>query len=74
MSSPLTEKHIIHHLGLKVLRSTHPAVRKIKRLQQGHTAHGNKVWRSSFALIDYLETNPIEPNSKVLEIGSYWQY
>lgn len=72
MSSPLTEKHIIHHLGLKVLRSTHPAVRKIKRLQQGHTAHGNKVWRSSFALIDYLETNPIEPNSKVLEIGCGW--
>lgn len=68
----MTEKHIINHLGLKVLRSTHPKVRKIKRLQQGHSAHGNKVWRSSFALIDYFETYPLEPNSRVLEIGCGW--
>lgn len=66
------ENHIINHFGLKILRSTHPEVRKIKRLQHQHTAHGNKVWRSSFALIDYLETNPLQPKSKVLEIGCGW--
>jgi predicted nicotinamide N-methyase len=68
----LSNQHIIHHFGLKILRSTHPEVRKIKRKQQGHSAHGNKVWRSSFALIDYLETYPIEAHSKVLEIGCGW--
>jgi predicted nicotinamide N-methyase len=68
----LSNQHIIHHFGLKILRSTHPEVRKIKRKQQGHSAHGNKVWRSSFALIDYLETYPIEVHSKVLEIGCGW--
>ena len=68
----MSEQHIINHYGLKILRSTHPEVRKIKRIQQGHSAHGNKVWRSSFALIDYLETYPIEANSKVLEIGCGW--
>mgnify|MGYP003324903669 CR=1 FL=1 len=68
----MSNQHIIHHLGLKILRSTHPEVRKIKRKQQGHSAHGNKVWRSSFALIDYLETYPIEAHSKVLEIGCGW--
>ena len=68
----MSNQHIIHHFGLKILRSTHPEVRKIKRKQQGHSAHGNKVWRSSFALIDYLETYPIEVHSKVLEIGCGW--
>ena len=68
----MSEQHIIKHFGLKILRSTHPEVRRIKRKQQGHSAHGNKVWRSSFALIDYLETYPLEPQSKVLEIGCGW--
>jgi predicted nicotinamide N-methyase len=68
----VSEQHIIKHFGLKILRSTHPEVRKIKRKQQGHSAHGNKVWRSSFALIDYLETYPLEAKSKVLEIGCGW--
>ena len=68
----MSEQHIINHCGLKILRSTHPEVRKIKRLQQGHSAHGNKVWRSSFALIDYLEIYPFKAKSKVLEIGCGW--
>ena len=68
----MIESHITHHLGLKILKSSHPNVRKIKRQQQGHSAHGNKVWRSSFALIDYLETYPIKSQTKVLEIGCGW--
>lgn len=68
----MSEDHIIHHFGLKVLRSSHPDVRRIRRKQQGHSAHGNKVWRSSFALIDYLETYPFEKESNVLEIGCGW--
>lgn len=72
MRTQVTEPHIIDHLGLKILKSSHPDVRKIKRQQQGHSAHGNKVWRSSFALIDYLETYPLKQQSKVLEIGCGW--
>ena len=68
----MSEQHILNHFGLKILRSTHPEVRRIKRTQRGHSAHGNKVWRSSFALIDYLETYPLEAKSKVLEIGCGW--
>ncbi len=64
--------HIIQHLGIKALRSTHPEVRKLKRQQQGHSAHGNKVWRSSFVLMDYLTTYPPEPNTSVLDIGCGW--
>ncbi|MDG1163963.1 MAG: methyltransferase domain-containing protein, partial [Porticoccaceae bacterium] len=47
-------------------------MRKLKRQQQGHSAHGNKVWRSSFVLMDYLTTYPPEQSSRVLDIGCGW--
>jgi predicted nicotinamide N-methyase len=64
--------HYIEYLGIKALRSNHPGVRRLKRQQQGHSAHGNKVWRSSFVLMDYLTTHPPEAQSKVLDIGCGW--
>mgnify|MGYP003328626015 FL=1 len=67
-----TQSHIIEYLGISALRSTHPKVRKLKRQQSGHSAHGNKVWRSSFVLMDYLTTYPPEPASQVLDIGCGW--
>ena len=72
MEVALSDTDYIYYQGLKILTSTHPKVRQIKRNQSGHSAHGNKVWRSCFALIDYLETYPVEPKSKVLEIGCGW--
>jgi predicted nicotinamide N-methyase len=68
----LSERHFHLYKGLKVLKSTHPEVRKIKRLQSGHSAHGNKVWRSSFVMLDYLETHPLKENKSALEIGCGW--
>ena len=67
-----TKPHIIEHLGISALRSTHPEVRKLKRQQSGHSAHGNKVWRSSFVLMDYLTTYPPKPESQILDVGCGW--
>ena len=65
--------HYIEFLGIKALRSGHPTVRRLKRLQQGYnSAHGNKVWRSSFVLMDYLSSQPPTQNSKILDIGCGW--
>ena len=74
MSQPSNRKssHHIEHLGIKALRASHPEVRRLKRQQQGHSAHGNKVWRSSFVLMDYLSTYPPVPKSRVLDIGCGW--
>ena len=69
---PLKQQHYYLYKDLKVLKSSHPEVRKIKRQQSGHSAHGNKVWRSSFVMLDYLETCPLEENSHALEIGCGW--
>ena len=59
-------------MGINALRSSHPGVRKLKRQQQGHSAHGNKVWRSSFVLMDYLSTWEIPERARVLDIGCGW--
>jgi predicted nicotinamide N-methyase len=65
--------HWIDYLGIKALRASHPGVRRLKRQQRGYnSAHGNKVWRSSFVLMDYLTTYPPEPNSRVLDVGCGW--
>ena len=68
----MNKSHFIEYHGIKGLRSSHPEVRKIKRAQQGHSAHGNKVWRSSFVLMDYLTTYPPPANARVLDIGCGW--
>ena len=72
LENSTNQAHYIEYLGIKALKSKHPGVRKIKRQQQGHSAHGNKVWRSSFVLMDYLTTYPPEEHSKVLDIGCGW--
>ena len=71
-SEAKTQPHIIEHLGISALRSTHPEVRKLKRQQSLHSAHGNKVWRSSFVLMDYLTTYPPESAENVLDVGCGW--
>jgi len=62
----------IDYLGIKALRSGHPAIRRLKRQQQGHSAHGNKVWRSSFVLMDYLTTYPPKASNRILDVGCGW--
>ncbi|MGB0449882.1 MAG: class I SAM-dependent methyltransferase [Porticoccaceae bacterium] len=73
MSNQTTQdRHLISFMGINALRSSHPEVRRLKRLQKGHSAHGNKVWRSSFVLMDYLSTWEIPEHSRVLDIGCGW--
>ena len=64
--------HFVDYLGIRALRSRHPEIRRLKRKQQGHSAHGNKVWRSSFVLMDYLTTYPPKASSKILDVGCGW--
>ena len=72
LNRPNHNSHLIDYMGINVLKASHPQVRKLKRQQQGHSAHGNKVWRSSFVLMDYLSTWEIPPGSKVLDVGCGW--
>ena len=56
------------------MRASHPAARRLKRQQAGHRAHGNKVWLSSFVLLDYLYDNPLPTACKALDLGCGWGF
>ena len=48
------EAHTVHTRGLTLLRSGHREIRKLKRANHVPTIHGNKVWNSSFLIMDQL--------------------
>lgn len=72
MSKPRTEKHTVEYLDTLALQSTHPAVKKLKRQGSEPSIHGNKVWRSSFVLMNYMEDYPLPKRARVLDIGCGW--
>ena len=56
---------------LNILNSTHPEIKKLKRLYPT-SIHGNKLWGSSFLLMDYFRKSPLNTSTKVLELGCGW--
>lgn len=58
--------------GVLMPTSSHPAIRRVKRLHEAPAIHGNKVWKSSCLIIDYLRQNPAPAPGKVLDAGCGW--
>ena len=58
--------------GLTILTSGDPAIRRLRRA--GHVAeiHGNKLWDSSFMIMEHLKKHPLPGGTRVLEIGCGW--
>ncbi|GAB5415869.1 MAG: hypothetical protein Cons2KO_34720 [Congregibacter sp.] len=52
--------------------SNHPAIRRAKRLHEAPEIHGNKLWKSSCLIIDYLHRNPEPQPRAVLDAGCGW--
>ena len=52
--------------------SAHPAIRQVKRQGNPPTIHGNKLWKSSCLLIDYMSKNPPEHTDSVIDVGCGW--
>ena len=52
--------------------ASHPAIRRVKRQGHAPSIHGNKLWKSSLLLIDYLSKHPPEHTAKVLDAGCGW--
>ena len=57
--------------GVRHLLSRHPEVRKIKRISKP-SSHGNKLWRSSWLLMEYFYRRGLPSGSRVMEIGCGW--
>ena len=52
--------------------SRHPEIRRAKRLNEAPEIHGNKLWKSSCLIIDYLHRNPDPKPQRVLDAGCGW--
>ena len=48
--------------GIKIPSSTDKKIKKIKKELNGHAMHGNKVWNSTFVLMDVLKSIEIKDN------------
>ena len=58
--------------GLTILPTSHPEVQSLQHTAARPSLHGQKVWRASFVLMDYLQQRGLPPPARVLEIGCGW--
>jgi predicted nicotinamide N-methyase len=61
----------IRAYGVRVLLSRHPEIRRLKRLNSP-AVHGNKLWASSWLLMDYLDRRGMSKGARVMEVGCGW--
>jgi len=52
--------------------ASHPDIRKVKREGNYPSIHGNKLWKSSCLVIDYLKQHPPEHANSVIDVGCGW--
>ena len=69
---PNIQSHSRQFFGVTSLLATHPDMRKLKRSSDATHLHGNKLWGSAYILMDYLQRQPLDPGSRVLELGCGW--
>ena len=58
--------------GVAIPTGSHPGIRKVKRQGVEPSIHGNKLWKSSCLVIDYLKQNPPEHADSVIDVGCGW--
>ena len=58
--------------GVRMLLSAHPDIRRIKRSDAQPSIHGNRLWKTSFLLIDYLKKHPPQHRRRVMDVGCGW--
>lgn len=66
---PRTERRF---RGVRMPTASHPAIRRVKRLGNQPSIHGNKLWKSSCLLIDYLKNHPPEHARSIIDVGCGW--
>ncbi len=52
--------------------AAHPAIRAARRRSAAPAIHGNKLWKSSCLVIDYLHRHPPAELRRVLDVGCGW--
>jgi predicted nicotinamide N-methyase len=55
-----------------MLSASHPEVRRLQQVAARPSLHGQKVWPTSFVLLDYLQQRGVARQARVLELGCGW--
>jgi predicted nicotinamide N-methyase len=58
--------------GVKIYPPKHPRVQKLLSDANAPEIHGDKVWFSTYFIMDHLDANPPEPKTRILDIGCGW--
>ncbi len=58
--------------GITMPTSSHPAIRRVKRRDVHPSIHGNKLWKSSCLLMNYLQQHPPQHCNAVIDVGCGW--
>lgn len=58
--------------GVTIPTNSHPAIRRVRRQGNYPSIHGNKFWKSSALLIDYLKKHPPAHSRRVIDVGCGW--
>lgn len=69
---PSPAAHERQAFGLTILKNSHKEVRRLRREAGYPSIHGNKFWKSTYLLMDYLTEFPPPKGARILEIGCGW--
>ncbi|MFC6631890.1 class I SAM-dependent methyltransferase [Microbulbifer taiwanensis] len=69
MTSPQLSRRLF---GLTVRQNAHPDMRRLRRETGDASLHGNKFWKSSCLMMDYLKRHPLKKGARVLDLGCGW--
>ena len=58
--------------GVIIPTGSHPDIRRVKRQGDYPSIHGNKLWKSSCLIIDYLNRHRPEHVESVIDVGCGW--
>jgi predicted nicotinamide N-methyase len=68
-----SQPQIAHRFrGVTIPTSSHPVIRQVRRQGSYPSIHGNKLWKSSRLLIDYLDKNRPAHCRNVIDVGCGW--
>ena len=67
----MPEDHVYQAYGIYLLTSQHRLIRRLKRAYEP-SLYGNKAWKASFLLMDYLLHHPPRQKAKAMELGCGW--
>ena len=72
MTAPAATRTERRFRGMIMPTASHPAIRRVRRQGKHPSIHGNKLWKSSCLLLDYLGKHPPAHSGRVLDAGCGW--